>query len=82
MLLVVLVPVAPVGKVQMYEVALEIAGTEYTTLFCTLQMVVVPVMVPAVAGNGLTVIALVVAVPSPHSLCPFTVMIPETAEVP
>ena len=39
-------------------------------------------IVPAVAGNGLTVIAFVEIPPSPHEFVPLTVIFPETAEVP
>jgi len=45
-------------------------------------MVVVPEIVPALAGKGFTVIARVEEAPSPHEKCPLTVMSPETADDP
>jgi hypothetical protein len=48
--------VAPVGKLQLYDVAFNIGITEYATV-CPWQTGVVPVMLPAAAGKAPTVIA-------------------------
>ena len=52
------------------------------TAFCPWQTVVVPAMVPELAGSGFTVIDSVEVVPFPQALFPFTVMFPEVDEVP
>ena len=82
MLLVMLVPVAPVGNVQIYDVAPVIAGTVYITEDCPLQKVVFPVIVPAFIGIEFTVIGKVEAVPSAQAFLPNTLIFPEIAEEP
>ena len=77
--LVVLDPVAPFGKVHIYDVALAIGETEYITLLCPWQTFVKPVIVPAATGNGLTTIAFIDAIPSPQMLLPLTEIFPDIA---
>ena len=72
--------VAPEGNVQLYEVALAIAGTVYTTPVNPGHTVAVPEIEPAAEGNGLTVTANA-ADPAPvkHPLDGVTEIFPDTA---
>ena len=72
MLFVVLVPVAPLGKVQVYELALAIAGKLYKTFDWFAVTLVLPTITPAVLGNRLTTMAVAAEVNS-QSLFLFTV---------
>ena len=61
---------------------MAIAGTVYTSADWPAHIVVVPEIAPAAAGNGVTVMGKVDADPSPQELIPFTVILPEVAEIP
>jgi hypothetical protein len=68
---------APVGKVHTYPVALVMAGTLYVTPVCPWQTVWLPVMEPAAAGSGLTVIGKFSdGVPLQLPLVPYTLILP------
>jgi hypothetical protein len=71
--------VAPGGKVQLYPVAPEIAGTVKVTPVCPWQTGEVPVIAPAAAGIELTVIYNEEDTPFPQSFVPYTVMFPDVA---
>ena len=77
-----LAPVAPVGNVHTYEVALVMVGIVYITLLWPWQTLVKPEIVPAAAGNGFTVMAKTEESLIPQLLLPFTLILPETAAVP
>ena len=75
--------VAPAGIVHWYEVAPAMAGMLYETPVAPAQTDAGPVIIPAAAGNGLTVTAKAgEAAPFPQPLVPETVMFPDTAPVP